>query len=103
MSDVGIEPLWRAEDAAEFLGMTLGALYRLRLSGKGPAFFLVPGRNKVRYRPSVVVEWLKERERPSMAAHLATDAKRAAKVEKQREALDVVRKNRWAPKENSAA
>jgi hypothetical protein len=95
MSDPNIEPLWTAKQAADYLGVTEIALYRMRLKGNGPPFNVVPGRSKIRYRPSAVVQWFMESEKPSMAAHLETDAKRAQNAVRQREGAAHARVTRW--------
>jgi hypothetical protein len=102
-SDPDIEPLWTAKQTAEYLGVTEIALYRMRRSGKGPLFSMVPGRQKVRYRPSVVQRWVADGEAPSMAAHYKADSERAQNAVKQREGAAHARVLRWKdrqPKRN---
>jgi hypothetical protein len=84
-----------AAQAADYLGITELGLARLRKTGKGPGFILIPGRSKIRYRPSALVRWLDSREAASMAAHHVADAKRAAGAARQREAAAHARQSRW--------
>jgi hypothetical protein len=92
------EPLWTAKQTAQFLGVTDDALYRMRLNGAGPKFLIVTGREKYRYRPSAVRQWVEESETPSMAAFHENQMKRALTVARQRESLAHARESRWKPK-----
>jgi hypothetical protein len=96
-SNIG-EGLWTAAQAAAYLHVTDDVLYRWRLSGEGPPFLIVPGRQKYRYRPVVVRQWAAESEVPSMAAFNEARTKRALVVAKQRESLARARQSRWRPK-----
>jgi hypothetical protein len=80
--------LWTADQTANYLKITSDALYRLRLSGQGPAFVVVRGRSKYRYRASAVRRWLEQSESTSMAAH-------NARLAQQRASLAHARKARW--------
>jgi hypothetical protein len=97
MTNIEPEPLWTASQTAIYLGITEIALARLRKSGKGPLFSTVPGRNKYRYRPSVVARWNADREVASVAALNEADAKRAEAAAKQRDAAAHARQTRWKP------
>jgi hypothetical protein len=103
MPDTDIEPLWTGQQTADYLDVTLLTLHRWRVSGDGPPFIIVKGKSRFRYRPSAVVEWLKEREASSMATHHATNVKRAIKVAKQREILAHARETRWPRKHEAEA
>jgi hypothetical protein len=92
------EQLWTSEQAAAYLLITVIALARLRKSGKGPLFSTVPGRDKYRYRPSVVAQWNADREVASVAALNEADAKRAQAAARQREAAARARLTRWKPR-----
>ena len=57
------EPLLTAEEAANFLRLSLSWLAKARVSGTGPPYVKL-GRS-VRYREGALVEWLKSRARLS--------------------------------------
>jgi hypothetical protein len=95
MTTVEPEPLWTASQTALYLRVTEAALAGLRRSGKGPLFSIVPGRNRFRYRPSVVAKWNQDREAASVAAHYQADARRAQAAARQREAAAHARTTRW--------
>jgi predicted DNA-binding transcriptional regulator AlpA len=49
----------RTEQAAEFLGVAAATLKSWRLKAKGPPFFR-PSNRVIRYRISVLDEWMKQ-------------------------------------------
>jgi predicted DNA-binding transcriptional regulator AlpA len=93
-----IEPLMTEEQAAEHLGVSENALYRLRRSGGGPKFVIV-GKIRIRYSPSAIRAWLADREVSSMAEFYAANRVRAAEADKQRKAAAIARKTRHLRKE----
>jgi hypothetical protein len=95
VSEAELEQLWTAKQTADYLDVSENGLARLRVNGKGPTFILVPGRSKIRYRPSAVAQWLESREAASMAAHHQADAKRAENAARQREGAAHAREKRW--------
>jgi hypothetical protein len=90
-----IEPLWTAKQVAHFLGVSDDVLYRWRLSGQGPKFLVVTGREKYRYRPSIVREWVAQSEVPSMAALHQAKTRSADIAARQRASLARARQSRW--------
>ena len=56
------EPLLRAEQVAEYLGLSVQTLYNMRLRGEGPTAHKWGGRSgPLRYRQVDVDRWLEER------------------------------------------
>ncbi len=51
-----VEPLWKTDETARFLGLSTMTLARYRETSKGPKAYLV-GRY-YRYKPSEVLAWL---------------------------------------------
>ena len=54
--------LWTEKQVGEYLGLTTRTIRQYRFDGTGPKFMKSPGiKGAVRYRPSDVEEWVKER------------------------------------------
>lgn len=55
------DPLLRADQVAEYLGIAVKTLYNMRLRGEGPPAFKLGGTAApIRYRKSDVDAWLEE-------------------------------------------
>ena len=55
------EPLLRAEQVAEYLGLSVQTLYNMRLRGEGPVAHKWGGRSgPLRYRQADVEKWLEQ-------------------------------------------
>lgn len=66
-----LEPLWKAQDVARYLGVNIRAVTRLRLLHELPALRIS---GSYRFRPSSVAAWAAERE----AEHSASNASRSS-------------------------
>jgi hypothetical protein len=93
-TDADDEGLWTPARAAAYAGLTTNQLYRLRVSGGGPAFIVIAPQ-QIRYRPSVAKAWAAEREFSSMAEYYASAPLRAAAADRQRKAAVKARATRW--------
>jgi predicted DNA-binding transcriptional regulator AlpA len=55
------EPLLRADQVAEYLGLSVQTLYNMRLRGEGPVAYKFGGRSgPLRYHCADVEKWLAE-------------------------------------------
>ena len=55
------EPLLRADQVAEYLGLSINTLYNMRLRGEGPVAHKFGGRNgPLRYQRADVEKWLEK-------------------------------------------
>ena len=55
------EPLLRAEQVAEYLGLSVQTLYNMRLRGEGPVAHKFGGRSgPLRYQRTDVEKWLEQ-------------------------------------------
>lgn len=52
------DPLWKVKDVAEFLGVPVQTIYEWRCKGEGPPAYKIG--HLLRYRESVVMDWLEE-------------------------------------------
>ena len=56
------EPLLRADQVAEYLGLSVNTLYNMRLRGEGPVAHKWGGRSgPLRYRQADVDKWLEQK------------------------------------------
>jgi excisionase family DNA binding protein len=63
LSGLGLEPVLTTSELAEYLGVTVQAIYDLRTDGRGPSGIRV-GR-EIRYRVSDILRWLHGLHEPS--------------------------------------
>ena len=93
-TDADDEGLWTPARAAAYAGLTPNQLYRLRVSGGGPAFIVIaPQQNSLPPERRQGVGG--QREFSSMAEYYASAPVRAAAADRQRKAAVKARATRW--------
>jgi predicted DNA-binding transcriptional regulator AlpA len=70
MTQNSVEPLLNEKQLADWLGMSLPSLQRMRSKGSGPKFVQLSQR-RIAYRRSVVERWLEERTIDRIGAMIA--------------------------------
>jgi excisionase family DNA binding protein len=60
-----VQPYFDTKDAAALLGVSASTLNKLRLSGKGPAYYKPEGLRRVLYKKDELIRWLEAGRRRS--------------------------------------